>query len=264
MDLSSSQVLILMLFIIIVYVCVTMYDPNDPFIMSGLLAVGTAFIYMAWNAWSAGSEEGLTGTDFFIGKVPGQIPFTANKSLQSVGGDAINNADGNLQFDDQSYSTTGVAVSRDFGVIPVSQLQRDYNLPESAADDAGEMDNADVVTRFITGGADTYVPEEASSQSYYKVYDLAYPKHPGYEMGSGSDLLYGQSVPLNENGINNDDKLSRGQMHRSQMNKRAIDGAVRATRNQFEKYFGNELDENEKREWWSHQADDVETDYQYY
>lgn len=256
MDLTSSQVLILMLFIIIVYVCVTMYDPSDPFIMSGLLSVGLAFIYMTWNAWSSGSEEGFTST-------PGQIPFTAHKSLQSVGGDVIG-PDGNLQFDDQSYATTGVAVSRDYGVIPVSQLQRDYNLPESAADEPGELDNADVVTRFITGGADTYVPEEASSQSYYKVYDLAYPKHPGYEMGAGSDLLYGQSVPLNENGINNDDKLSRGQMHRSQMNKRAIDGAVRATRNQFEKYFGNELDENEKREWWSHQADDVETDYQYY
>lgn len=255
MNLTSSQVLILMLFIIIVYVCATMYDPNDPFIMSGLLAVGTAFIYMAWNAWSSGSEEGLTST-------PGLIPFSANKSLQNVGGDAVG-ADGNLQFDDQSYASTDVAVSRDFGVMPVSQLQRDYDLPEGA-DNKDEMDNADVVTRFITGGADTYVPEEASSQSYYKVHDLAYPKHPGYEMGAGSDLLYGQSVPLNENAINNDDKLSRGQMHRSQMNKRAIDGAVRATRNQFDKYFSNELDENEKREWWSHQADDVETDYQYY
>jgi hypothetical protein len=82
-------------------------------------------------------------------------------------------------------------------------------------------------------------------------------------MGAGSDLLYGQSVPLNENAINIDDKLSRGQMHRSLMNKRAIDGTVRATRNQFDKYFVNELDENEKREWWNHQADDVETDYQY-
>jgi hypothetical protein len=248
-----------MLFIIIVYVTVTMYDPSDPFIMSGLLAVGLAFIYMAWNAWHSVdiSEEGLTST-------PDQIPFTAHKSLQNVGGDVVNSSDGNMQFDDQSYASTGVAVSRDFGVIPVSQLQRDYNIPNSDADNPDEMDNADVVTRFITGGADTYVPEESSSQSYYKVYDLAYPKHPGHEMGAGSDLLYGQSVPLNENAINNDDKLSRGQMHRSQMNKRAIDGAVRATRNQFEKYFGNELDENEKREWWSHQADDVETDYQYY
>lgn len=246
---------ILMLFIIIVYVSVTMYDPSDPFLMSGLIAVGLAFLYMVWSEFSKSGqtvgEEGFTST-------PGQIPFSAHKSLQSVGGDVINSADGSLQFDDQSYATTGVSVSRDFGVLPVSQTQRDYDFTND------EMDNADVVTRFITGGADTYIPEEASSQSYNKVYDLAYPKHPGYEMGAGSDLLYGQSVPLNENAINNDDKLSRGQMHRSLMNKRAIDGAVRATRNQFDKYFGNELDENEKREWWSHQADDVETDYQYY
>lgn len=257
MHLSSNYVLILMLFIIIVYVCTTMYDPTDPFIMSGLLAVGAAFLYMVWNVSTKDlGEEGLTST-------PDKIPFSNKKSLQSVGGDVIS-SDGNFQFDDQSYDSTGVKVSRDFGVIPVSQLQRDYNIPDTNADNPDEYDNADVVTRFITGGADTYVPEEASSQSYYKVHNLAYPKHPGYEMGAGSDLLYGQSVPLNENGINNDDKLSRGQMHRSQMNKRAIDGTVRATRNKFDKYFGNELDENEKREWWSHQADDVQTDYQYY
>lgn len=44
-------------------------------------------------------------------------------------------------------------------------------------------------------------------------------------------------------------------------NKAAIDGAVRSGRYLFEKYYADELKENEDRDWWSAQAQPLETDF---
>jgi len=243
-----------LLFIIIVYCVVTMYDPDDPFVMSGLLAVcASFFVLLYYSKTAAEVAENLVDQTIFTGK-----NHPGDNYLRTPYGDVVGKG-GDLQFDDQDHALSRYGnISRNFDVAPVGQTDRDYNFEND------ELDNGDVVTQFLTGGANTYVPGEVKSANYYSVHDLAYPKHPGQEMGEGSDLLYGNSVPLNERAITMDDKLSRGQKHRAQMNKRAIDGAVRATRNQFDKYFVNELDENEKREWWGGQAEDNETDYKYY
>lgn len=239
-----------LLFIIIVYCIVTMYDPDDPFVMSGLLAVCVSFFILLYYS--------KTATDVAENLIDQINYMPGDNRLRNPYGNVVG-VKGNLQFDDQDHALSKYGnISRNFDVAPVGQTDRDYNFPND------ELDNGDVVTQFLTGGANTYVPGEVKSANYYSVHDLAYPKHPGQEMGAGSDLLYGNGVPLNERAINMDDKLSRGQKHIAQINKRAIDGAVRATRNQFDKYFANELDEAEKREWWGGQAEDNETDYKYY
>jgi hypothetical protein len=128
-----------------------------------------------------------------------------------------------------------------------------------------ELDNADVVNQFITGGAQTHVTGEVTSANFYEVRDLVYPKKAGERIGYAKpDIVYGSHLPLNDEAISIDDKLTRGQIHRSEMNKRAIDGAVRSTRDQFNKYFANELPEAEAAEWWNNQAEDAETDYKYF
>ena len=40
--------------------------------------------------------------------------------------------------------------------------------------------------------------------------------------------------------------------------KEALDGRARVTKNLYQKYFTNELDENENREWWSTDEDQVD------
>jgi len=242
-SLYTMNLVIALLFIIIVYVAITFYNVNDPFITSGLVCVGLGFLVMLFM--NPNSEEGLVGG--FSG------------GLRTPDGDMTNSDGLNYEPDRPEFAH----ISKNFS-MPVGQDERDYDFskPNEGRND-DEMDNGDVVTQFITGGANTYIPQEVHSDNYYQVADLAYPKKPGQEIGDGSDLLYGQMVPLNEGAISNDDKLSRAQIHRSMMNKRATDGAVRATRNQFDKYFVNEFAEAEASEWWNNQADENETEYFY-
>lgn len=58
-----------------------------------------------------------------------------------------------------------------------------------------------------------------------------------------------------------DTGLANKQRYRAIMNKTAIDGAVRSTRNFYQKNFSNELDENERRVWYSEEASPVATDF---
>lgn len=197
---------------------------KDPYVTLGLSVVGVVFVALAFSYRTANLVDGPPQTE-----------------LRPI--------DTNVQSIDKDVS------SKNFD-MPLSQVDRDIAFTESSAD------NADVVSQFLTGGSEVYEPQEAKSANYYSVHDLAFPHHA--KIDGKADLLLGSLVPLNDDAINMDDKLARGQTHRSEMNKRAIDGAVRATRNQFDKYFANELPENESREWWSHQADDNETDYKYY
>ena len=55
-----------------------------------------------------------------------------------------------------------------------------------------------------------------------------------------------------------DEQLVRMQQNISDKNKRAIDGAVRSTKNKFSIYFEDELAQNEQREWWSNENKDFE------
>ena len=61
-----------------------------------------------------------------------------------------------------------------------------------------------------------------------------------------------------------DEVLARKQQHRASINKKAIDGHVRSTKKIYEKYFKDELDENESKVWWSSEAQEIETDFTNY
>ena len=47
-----------------------------------------------------------------------------------------------------------------------------------------------------------------------------------------------------------DERLAAKSIQSGNKNKRAIEGAVRATRDQFHAHFDDELEEHSKREWW--------------
>jgi len=224
-----------MLFIIIVYVTYSMWDPSDPFLMSGLFSVCSAFLVLVYYSNTYEPAEHLVDRPL-AGK------------LRDVYGNVIDRSN-DLQVEDQRYPNE---------LQPVGQ-KSDYQFGHD------EIDNADVVNQFVTGGANSHVSGEITSANFYNVHDLAYPKKAGEKIGYAKpDLVYGSHLPLNNDAISIDDKLTRGQIHRSEMNKRAIDGQVRATRDKFSKYFTDELGEAEASEWWNNQAEDEETDYKYF
>jgi hypothetical protein len=55
-----------------------------------------------------------------------------------------------------------------------------------------------------------------------------------------------------------DERLATKAIQSGKKNKRAIDGAVRATREQFDCHLEDELDEHEKLRWWGNQDYDVD------
>lgn len=124
--------------------------------------------------------------------------------------------------------------------------------------DNGTFDNSDLIQEYIQKGNTIFQPGTAqgvttTSSAYHSNFTLAQP---------GMYMEY--SVPLNGRAYNADEALARKQQHRSSMNKRAIDGAVRSTKNIYKKFFTDELKENENREWWSAEAQEFETDYRPY
>jgi hypothetical protein len=120
------------------------------------------------------------------------------------------------------------------------------------------MDNSDVVQGYLQKGSSIFQPGTAQG-----VTTTSSANHSNFTLAQPG--MYNQySVPLNPRGYNADEALARKQQHRGNMNKRAIDGMVRSTRNVFQKYFTDELRENENREWWSAEAQPIETDFRPY
>jgi hypothetical protein len=159
----------------------------------------------------------------------------------------IDTADGDLS----PYGN--ITVSGD--VDTLFQRKTTLDMTDVKPDD---LDNSDMVQSAMQRGSSIFQPNTAqgttaSQAGYHSNFKLAQP---------GMYMEY--SVPINPRGYTADEALARLQQHRSEINKKAIDGAVRNTRNVFEKYFVNELKENEDREWWSAEAQPMETDFRPY
>jgi hypothetical protein len=159
-----------------------------------------------------------------------------------------------IDTDDRALSQFG-NISTSGNVDTLFQRHTDLDMTDVKADD---LDNSDIVQEAIQRGSSIFQPNTAqgttaSQAGYHSNFKLAQP---------GMYMEY--SVPINPRGYSADEALARLQQHRAEINKKAIDGAVRSTRNVFEKYFVNELNENEDREWWSAEAQSFETDFRPY
>jgi hypothetical protein len=161
----------------------------------------------------------------------------------------------NYNYDNNRYSEHGnISMARDID----SMEQRVIDV---VIDNAGPIDNADSVESALEKHSSNFQPDRAhgfssTSSAYLSNYTLGEPNP------NTAKLSY--SVPLNDAAYDLDESLSRGQQYRASINKRAIDGAVRHTRNSFARVFSNELNENEKRVWYSAEAEDLETDFRPY
>ena len=254
LEFGPTQLFILLIFVILVYVAYTMYDPDNKFISAALATLGGAFVFLVYYGWNQDKSEEFVDYEWEpgLGAFDHEFRLANNEVLKG----------GHLNMNDQDHALSKQGnISWEYDAGPVTETTRDIAM------DNPELDNTDVVRTYTEGGASrTYVPQEAASKDFFSVRDLTYPKHPGFVTGTGpSDVLYSEyQVPLSDRAINIDDKMARKQHHRAEMNKKAIDGAVRTGRNYFERFFANELAESGTYPWWEGDATDKESDFKYY
>lgn len=155
----------------------------------------------------------------------------------------VENGHLNLNTDDNEINKYGnISTSMDIDMTEQQIQNMKFN--------GVSIDNSDVIEMAITRGTTLFQPD-----------------------GKGFSPLRGNvetpSMFANYNTVlsgkqNVDEMLARKQQQRANINKRAIDGTVRDTRTFYDKFYKNELDENEKRVWYSSESQDIETDWNPY
>jgi len=225
-----------------------------------IILVIVVLIIAALVAYQKESKEILVGLIAAIIGVLGYYYIAVNKehleSLVPITSNMVQSDDVlNYNYDNNRYSEHGnITMARDID----SMQQRSIDLDLSSSDD---IDNADTVETAIEKHSSNFQPDRAhgfssTNSAYLSNYTLGEP-NPAM-----AKLSY--TVPLNDAAYDLDESLSRGQQYRASINKRSIDGAVRHTRNSYNRVFSNELKENEKRVWYSAEAEDLETDFRPY
>lgn len=151
--------------------------------------------------------------------------------------------------DDYEISKYGnISTSEDIDMTR-QEMPMNLNIPY-ASPESDKIDNSDVIEMAITRGTTLFQP---NGQGFSPLNGIV----PTPSIFAKYDIpLSGQQ--------NADEMLARKQQQRAATSKRSLDGAVRATRDLFCKYFQEELDENEHRVWYSSEAQDVETDWEPY
>jgi len=160
-------------------------------------------------------------------------------------------------IDDTHLSRYGnISVMNDIDKLSHRNADMEYNNISDL------YDNSDIIDSVIHNHSSTFQPNHAqgvtpTTSAYHSNFKLAEPGRTDVD-----NLEY--MTPLNDKAISADEALARKQQHRASINKRAIDGAVRTTKNKFQRIFQDELDENEEREWWSAESTKFETDFNHY
>lgn len=163
-----------------------------------------------------------------------------------------------IDTDSTRYSEyDNISLPRDIDSVE----QRRIDLDLRGLNQSTTIDNSDAVEDAVSRFSSTFQPSNSQGVTSTSSAELA-----GTTLGEPERqrLLLAYSVPFNDGAYDLDESLARGQQHRGTINKRAIDGAVRSTKNVFQRTLQNELDENEEREWWSAESTKFETDFHPY
>jgi hypothetical protein len=229
MNLQPYHYLLIFVFILIVFVASQALQ-LDAHPVEGIIILSLAGAIFFGLLLASG------GTEHFY------LPAGASPST-----DVARDDDLNINEDDFEHSKYGnIRESEDID----SMDQRLYDLSFS---NDGKLDNADIVEETLMRGNAVFQPNQAgvstTSNAQLSKFNLGEP-------GVMSEYNLPQT-----NSVGADEMLARKQQHRASINKKAIDGHIRSTKNIYQKYFANELDENEHRVWWSDEASEITTDF---
>jgi hypothetical protein len=124
-----------------------------------------------------------------------------------------------------------------------------------------KFDNSDVVAQAVSRGDVIFQPAQGPGVSTTTDADLS-----PMVLAAPSGLPYMDDYSMYDSPTNGwidiDQKLAIAQQHRGAINKKAIEGYVRSTRNIFQKYFTEELNTSPS-EWWTDDfnGESMETDF---
>jgi hypothetical protein len=246
---NKNQFVFVFLLVLLIYLIIANKDGSN--LTKALLGVaaGAMFIF-GWKLYQASLvDETKTGTSGNAEYMSDEDLVIAPHRPGLVDGDT-NVADADL-LGDIELSQYGNE-SNDFGVNVLGQTST-KNV--EVRDGISGIDNGDVFDAVFGRNA-SMIPLEVYSDNYNNVKDREwYTKF--FQQPENIVTERNGSIPLNEGGINADSALTRRQIFRGDMNKKAIDGAVRATRTLNERVYTHELAENYAREWVSDQGDGV-------
>lgn len=119
------------------------------------------------------------------------------------------------------------------------------------------------VERFDTGDAvSDFIVRQTENANWVTPFPITTPSPPP-ELISIIARETGEEMPLSpfNDGYDVDSGLAERQRYLAGKNKRAIDGMVQHGRDYYGQFFKNELDENQRRVWYSAEASPVETDF---
>ncbi len=231
---DNHEFVFLFLLVIVIYLIFTSRGTGPLF--KGLLITATgAMIYFGYKLYGD-RLKGTQAESFVLPPHPAVLVEPSSVPDDSISDDIELSQYGNL-------SNTAIDY---MGQTDVKNL----SFPKSDA-----IDNSDIFETVFSGAA-MYTPAEAYSRDYYNVKDREwYTKH----FQKPEDLYTSPeyTIPFNPGGTDADSALTRRQLTRGEMNKKAIDGAVRATRALNERIYTHELAENYERQWWTHEGDGV-------
>jgi hypothetical protein len=236
LKLENHALVLVFLIIALVFIALVGGDLNKHSYLIGVIGILAAGYLLSMNTKSSHVSEHM------------EEPREITTDVATKDGKML------IDIDETALSPYGNIGTAD-NVDTLFQRKTDLDMTGVEKDD---LDNSDLVQDLMQKGSSIFQPNTAqgttaSKAGYHSNFKLAEP---------GMYMEY--STPINPRGYNADEALSRAQQHRADINKRAIDGAVRSTRNIFEKYFFNELRETEMRDWWSAEASEFESDFRPY
>lgn len=209
---------------------------------------------------------GIKGEWILIGSLAAAyivtMMFKSKEHLENpdalYGETAVENTPLSIDTDDTRWSEYGnISTVGDID----STLQRRVDLMIPSTDSNNDIDNSDIVGSSLLKHSSLFLPAHAqgvttTSSAYMSNFTLGEPDP------ATASIQY--TVPLDDSGFNLDQALTRAQQHRGSLQKRSLDGAVRATKNLYKKYFQNELQLNSEKDWWEASSTDFETDFRPY
>lgn len=277
-DMDSDKFIFVILLVITVYMIWSFYSKRDKLTSAMLVAVAGAMFVFGVRIWKRDQSSPAEYmkikkmsrrrvSENLVGLPP--KPRLTRHDTNPTNGDKLNTD----MLDDTNLSHYG-NISRDFDVDPVGQTDRYKQMTatrdetESPTSGKNKIDNSDVINDVLNGYSSTHVPQEAYSDNFHESKDRQWV-HEHFQKPDNYMLMSGGSVALNDRAITANDMLTRRQIHRGDINKKATDGRVRATKKMYERFFAHELAENYARDWWDGEGDDMigddfETDFRTY
>ncbi|MFA6089920.1 MAG: hypothetical protein WC755_08740 [Candidatus Woesearchaeota archaeon] len=162
----------------------------------------------------------------------------------------------NIDSDDLEYSDfDNISLAEDIDSLQQRNIGLDF------PDNNTGIDNSDLVDQIVSHGDTVFQPAHGIGVS-----DTTNASMNSFTLGSPSNLPFFDDMSVYDsptNGqLNIDEKLAISQQHRGSIARKAVEGYVRSTRNLFQKYFTDELNENSNRIWWDDSADEnLENDF---